>query len=127
MHIPFTPLTFFAALLTGSLSAYLAFKQDRNPYFWFGIGFCFGILGACAIFFAPGKKKNQSVPIEAAKPMVIQGPADKFWYYLTHDQAQMGPMSHDALTRAWHEGKISLTTYVWNEELPDWKLLQELT
>ena len=38
---------------------------------------------------------------------------------------QQGPMSHDALTAAWREGKLNLSTYVWNEELPEWKPLEE--
>jgi len=129
MHIPFTPLTFVAALFTGAIGAYLAYRRGRNPYVWFAIGSLFGILGVFALFFAPKKKltpqeETKIEPVELLPP--IQGPANKFWYYLTPDHQQMGPMSLDALTNAWRQGKISTTTFVWNEELPDWKPLQDL-
>lgn len=128
MHIPITPLTIFAALLTGALGAYLAHKRGRNPYIWFCIGSFFGILGAFAIFFAPKKTlpKPTQEPKEEAPFQTIQGPSDKFWYYLSPEHQQIGPMSLEGLTNALRQGKISLTTYVWNEELPEWKPLQDL-
>jgi len=129
MPIPITPLTLLAALLTGALGAYLAYKRGRNPYIWFCIGSFFGILGAFAIFFAPSRKKTLGnlQPISAPETaQTLQGPSDKFWYYLNPEHQQIGPMSLEGLINAWRQGKISLTTYVWNEELPDWKPLQEL-
>ena len=130
MQIPIiTPLTIIAALLTGALGAYLAHRRGRNPYIWFCIGSFFGILGAFAIFFAPSRKKNLSKPVPQPSVQLtptIQGPSDKFWYYLNPEHQQIGPMSLDGLTNAWRQGKISLTTYVWNEELPGWKPLQDL-
>jgi hypothetical protein len=130
MRIPITPLTVLAALLTGALGAYLAHRRGRNPYIWFCIGSFFGILGAFAIFFAPSRKKVLARLQPETAPELwtpkIQGPSDKFWYYLNPEHRQIGPMSLDGLTNAWRQGKISLTTYVWNEELPDWKPLQEL-
>lgn len=132
MQIPITPLTIVLAILTGALGAFLAKRRGRNPYLWFFIGSFFGILGAFTIFFAP--RKQRAAPKEERKedlpkielPPSIQGPSNKFWYYLNSDRQQVGPMSLDALTADWRQGKISLTTYVWHEELPDWKPLQEL-
>lgn len=121
---PFSPMMILAGLVTGSLGAYLAYKRGRNLYGWFFLGFFFGILGACAIFLTSGKKKPKEVKQEAPVPS-IQGPKDKFWYYLDPTHQRMGPMSLEALRLAWQQGKISLKTYVWNEELPEWKPLQE--
>lgn len=127
MPILITPLTIFAALFSGCLGAYLAYRRGRSPYSWFFIGFFFGVLGVLAIFFAPARKKVlvAAAPNPAPLP-TIQGPANKFWYYLDPAHQQMGPMSLDALTTEWRQGKIALTTYVWHEELPEWKLLQDL-
>lgn len=124
MHI--SPLMIVSAIVIGSLSSYLAYRRGRNPYGWFAIGFLFGILGVFAIFFAAGKKKAPMAADVKPEPIFyIDGPADKFWYYLDSMQKQLGPMSRDALTSAWKEGKVNLTTYVWHEEMADWKPLKE--
>lgn len=124
MIYPFSPAALIGASLIGGLSAYLAYRRGKSPYLWFFIGFFFGALGILFIFFSP---KPKPVPAEEPAPIIptIQGPKDKFWYYLDALHQQQGPMSHDALTAAWREGKLNLSTYVWNEELPEWKPLEE--
>ncbi|PIS01956.1 MAG: hypothetical protein COT85_07375 [Chlamydiae bacterium CG10_big_fil_rev_8_21_14_0_10_42_34] len=120
-----TPLMIFSAFAIGSIASYLAYKRERNPYIWFVVGFLFGIFGIFAIFFAAGKKK--SVPSTEKKEPVfnIDGPKDKFWYYLDNLQQRQGPVSHDALTSAWKSGEVDVSTFVWNEEMTDWKPLKE--
>lgn len=124
MYIPISPLMVVSAVVIGGVSAYLAYKRGRNPYAWFAIGFFFGIFGIFAIFFASGKKKP--IPIPKLEPVLtIQGPTDKFWYYLDPLNQQQGPMSRDAITIAWKEGKVDLSTFVWHEEMTDWKPLKD--
>lgn len=138
MDLTPTPVTIFIAVITAFLSAYLAKKRGRNPIIWFLIGLTFGLLGLFSIFFFPslkkGEKKGSVAPSKKAPyeeealaplPPTIVGPSDKFWYYLDPLNAQQGPMSFDALTRAFGQGKITGTTYVWHEDLSDWKPLQE--
>ena len=121
-----SPLMIVSALAIGSFSAYLAHKRGKNPYLWFLIGFLFGIFGIFAIFFASGKKKKRTrAPVQPKPVPTIQGPTDKFWYYLDPSHQQLGPMSRDALSAAWKEGKIGPATYVWHEEMPNWKPLKE--
>lgn len=123
MNISFNPIMIFGAALIGTISAYLAFKRGKNPYLWFFIGFLFGIFGIFAIFFTSPKKAPALTPKQPV--FRIEGPSDKFWYYLDPSNTQQGPMSRDAVNAAWKEGKINLSTYVWHEELPDWKPLKE--
>ncbi len=125
MHIPINPLMLVVAAIMGTISAYLAYKRERNPYLWFVLGFVFGIMGIFAIFFFP-KKKMPEAPIRQEPILSIHGPTDKFWYYLDLSHESQGPMSHDALTKAWKEGKVNPSTYVWHEEMPDWKPLKEV-
>ena len=125
MDLSFGPMTLIIACVMGSLGAYLAPRRQKNLYLWFAIGFFFGALGVFAIFFAPSKKKKTTETVFVPAP-TIQGPSDKFWYYLDSLHQQVGPMSLDALTTEWRQGNILTTTYVWHEELPDWKPLQEL-
>lgn len=117
------PLMIAIAPIIGAFSAYLAYRRGRNPYLWFIVGFLFGVFGIFAIFFATGPKKAKIPPLEPI--YTIQGPTDKFWYYLDPTHQQQGPMSREALANAWKEGKIDLSTYVWHEELPEWKPLKE--
>ncbi|MBX7066907.1 MAG: DUF4339 domain-containing protein [Parachlamydiales bacterium] len=123
MNIPFNPVMLIGAAVIGTISAYLAFKRGKNPYLWFFIGFLFGIFGIFAIFFTSSKKAPAPAPQQPV--FRIDGPSDKLWYYLDPSHAQQGPMSFDALNSAWKSGKIGLSTYVWHEELTDWKPLKE--
>lgn len=125
MPIQFSPLMIVSATFMGGVSAYLAYKRKKNPYLWFIVGFLFGLLGIFAIFFATSRKKPAPVVPKPEPVLTIQGPTDKFWFYLDPDNRQNGPMSRDSLTTAWKEGKLNLSTYVWHEEMPDWKPLKE--
>lgn len=134
MALPTTPAMIIAATLLGAITAVFAHRRQRNPYKWFFIGFLFGMIGLLALFLFPPKRRKPVVHLASEKEEqspsslpVIQGPSDKFWYYLDQARQQQGPMSHHALTSAFLQGKISLSTYVWNEDMADWKELQEVT
>ncbi len=117
-----------SSLALGSISAYLANRRGRNPYSWFTIGFVFGLLGVLALFILPLPRKKILQPA-AAKPTpqpYIDGPSDRFWYYLDENRSSQGPISHNALTQAWQSGSIRSNTFVWHEDLSTWKPLQEL-
>lgn len=117
--------TILGLLLNGSLAAYLAHKQKKNVYLWFGIGCALGLLGIIVLFFLHQQKKPARKKTTAPIPLPsIEGPKDKLWYYLDPTHTRKGPMSLDALTAEWRQGKVFSSTYVWNEELSDWKILE---
>lgn len=127
-----TPATIVSAVLFGLISTYFAIRRKRNPYLWFTIGFFFGMLGLFAIFLSPQRrkapKKKAPIPTPQEKPLpILPGPLDKFWYYLDPSHQQVGPMSHSAITKALREGLISQATYVWNEDMSEWKKVEELS
>lgn len=124
MPFQLTPLTVAIALIMGTLSATIAHRRGRNGYLWFFVGFLFGLIGMLAVFFMAPKKAVVKPILSAPAPQVT-GPSDKFWYYLDPAHAQQGPMSFEALTKAFGQGKISPSTFVWHEDLSDWKPLQE--
>lgn len=122
-----SPATLIAAFAFGAVGAYLAQKRKKNPYVWFCIGFFFGLIGLFAIFFLPLKQKRGRKRTAIVKPIpTIEGPSDKFWYYLDPTHNQIGPVSYQAITKFLHTGEISRTTYVWHEEMSDWKKLDDL-
>jgi hypothetical protein len=125
MYISFSPLMLVSATLCGGVSSYLAYKRGRNPFTWFAIGFLFGVFGIFAFFFASPPRKP--IPVPKPEPVLtIHGPSDKFWYYLDLQNQQQGPMSLEGLKGAWKQGKVDLATYIWHEELTDWKPLKEV-
>jgi uncharacterized membrane protein YfcA len=116
-----------AGSITGLITAYVANRRARKPIPWFFVGFCFGLLGLLFFFVMPQKKKPAPLPSVKPEPQpYILGPADKYWYWLDASHAQVGPMSYTALSNHWKQGKIKPETYVWHEDLTDWKPLQEL-
>lgn len=124
---------FFFWLIMGSISAYLAKKRGKNPLLWFILGTLLGVLGLFILFFMPKKKERAPQATEPSNevtidvtPQVKPSELEKFWYYLAAGNEQNGPMSFDALKRAFREGKISDATYVWNEEMEGWKRFGEL-
>lgn len=127
MDFSVSPAMIIVGFIMAGISSFLASKRGRNPYAWFAIGFFFGIFGIFAAFFASSKKKSpQEKQQEPKVPILkIDGPQDKFWYYLDPTHTQQGPMSKDALTLALKQGKVNLSTFVWHEEMSDWKPLKD--
>ncbi|HEY4255362.1 MAG TPA: DUF4339 domain-containing protein [Chlamydiales bacterium] len=124
---PNLPSLFLASGAIGLISAYLAHRRGKNPLVWFCVGFFFGALGIFAIFFSPNPKKKTPVETPTQPKPYLHGPSDRFWYYLDPSSSQqVGPMSYEAVSKAWKQGNISPVTLVWHEELVDWKPLQEL-
>ena len=123
-----SPFHLFFWIATGGLSAYLAKKRGKNPYLWFGIGMFLGVLGLFFLLFMPKQKKKVPEPKKEEGVTIDVTPSfkEKFWYYLGEGNAQEGPISFDALKRAFHEGKVSDTTYVWNEEMEEWQHFEKV-
>lgn len=121
MFVVSWPVLFFVSFCMGILGAYLAHRQARNPWVWFGVGFVFGFFGIFFLLSIP-KKKDSAIALPP-KPF-IDGPVDRLWYYLDSTRKQIGPMSYPALTLAWKKGDLNEKTLVWHEALPDWCALQ---
>jgi hypothetical protein len=136
--LPFTPspgISLIGSLIMGAIAAYIARRRGKNPYLWFGIGMLLGILGLFLIFFIPNKKRPSQTQDSLAKepivtlditPTVSASSKEKLWYYLSKSNEQFGPMSFDFLKKAFFEGKIKASTYVWNEELDNWKMFENI-
>lgn len=130
-----SPTFFLFWILTGSVSAYIGKRRGKNPYLWFAIGSFFGIFGIFFLFLMPKPKKvlqgapqttkDEGITIDIT-PEVDPTELEKPWYYLADENKQHGPMSFDALKRSFREGKISDGTYVWNEQMDEWRRFGEL-
>lgn len=105
----------------GPLSFNFAKKRGRNPIRWYTLGFFFGLISFCILMFLKPQKKQKA---PAKQPVIETKPTLSYWYYLDGDK-QVGPMSLDALKKAFIEDKVKDSTYVWSEEMPDWQLLDQ--
>ncbi len=125
--------------IIGAVCYHYSKQRGRNPYAWLAIGILFGVFGLIALFVLPPlngkavikKKGNQEpqAPLSEVKPKletVDPTHLSKLWYYLDNSNQQFGPMSLDALSKAWHEGTVNQTTYVWNDLMENWKRLEEV-
>ncbi len=125
--------------LLGYLCSKIALKRGRNPIVWFALGAILGLLAVIALYMLP--KKAMVLPAAGApitsqtmEKEVTNGSADDInrrppellWYYLDKEDKQYGPMSFYALQKAWDDDQIIGSTYVWNEEMDNWKTLENL-
>lgn len=131
MMFPFS-YTIIWSLVFGAVSAYIAYLKGKSPFIWFILGTLFGVFGILFLFLSPKPKAKKQNPKTEDKtttiditPTVSSADKEKFWYYLDPSNEQYGPMSFDALVREWKNSKISEKTYVWNENLDNWKPFSE--
>ena len=115
---------------TGSICAYLAGKNKKNPIIWFLIGMFFGLIGVFAAFYKfKYKSKKELLKLQqknVAKANTLPQEADKLWFYLDGDNNASTSMSAYALRKKIEEGVVSKISYVWNEEMPTWQRVSEL-
>ncbi|NGX38739.1 MAG: hypothetical protein KR126chlam1_00049 [Chlamydiae bacterium] len=122
--------SFLSSLAFGAISGYMAHQKGKNPYLWFFLGVLFGIFGLLFLLFGdramrPRQKSKKDETVIDITPTFDPEHKKFFWYYLGPQNTQNGPMSFDALTKAWTEGKVTKSTYVWNESLDNWKPFDE--
>ncbi len=128
--------TFFTILLSLTLGlgcSHLAKQRRRSPLHWFIAGLLFGIFALIVIFILPARRRratshSEALPSQKIPKLALLSPSheEKLWYFLDEQKSQMGPMSFDALSRAWVEGKIRENTFVWNESMENWQKFQEV-
>ena len=129
-----TPNLLLIYSFLGLAAAYFAKRTGRNPYIWFSIGTFFGILALITIYILNHRKNMvpvQTKPCNSQKPkeapdLSLKAKDSRFWYYLDKKHIQQGPISFTKLYSLWEEKEVSLSTYLWNEDLDDWKHLKEV-
>lgn len=76
------------------------------------------------------KKTKMHLPkkmVLSSKKTKIEPVQDhRLWYYLDPEKKQHGPMSLNVLQKNILEGKIGKKTFVWHDELENWKKAQDL-
>lgn len=113
-------------ILFGSICAYAAKKKNLNQLGWFALGFAFGVFALVVLTFIRPKKVAAALP-ELEPLFPSESPlTEKMWYYLTPEQEQVGPMSYNALERAYRADLISDETYLWNDDLDNWQPLSTI-
>lgn len=124
------------SLITGGLASYVAKKKGKDPLFWFFIGALFGMLGVFILFFFPTTEKKKKLAYAGPQQSDKDTPPSHTttlssflryeWYYLTKDEAQIGPLSFFSLQQEWHNKAIDDTTLVWNSSLSDWTPIKQI-
>ncbi|HRW58576.1 MAG TPA: DUF4339 domain-containing protein [Chlamydiales bacterium] len=102
-----------------------ALKKNKNPKTWFWIGFLFGWIGLIILLLSK-KRQNSSLIHKKPIPLLNIPNKDKLWYYVDSEKQQKGPLSFQRLQSLYQEKAISISTYVWNEAMDQWKKVSEL-
>jgi predicted PurR-regulated permease PerM len=123
--------SFLISILIAFACSHFAKKKGRNSSLWFMSGAFFGVFALIVLLFLPKLKRTaaqqaSSAPVKLLRAL-IPAQMSKFWYYLDEEKKQFGPMSFEALSRAWEEGEVQAHTLLWNEDLENWKRLDEVT
>lgn len=128
-----TFLTIAISILLALSCAHLARRRGRNPTTWFAAGAFFGVFALALLALLPTRKTNKHEQNTSSAPAQLPllstlhpSHTGKLWYFLNEDRTQCGPMSLDALSREWKEGRVKEQTYVWNEEMEQWQRFQEV-
>ncbi len=128
-----TFLSILLSLILGWGCSHLAKQRGRSPLNWFIAGLFFGIFALIVLFILPIRRRSEAshpelLPSQKTPKLALLSPSheEKLWYFLDEQKSQIGPMSFDALSKAWIEGKIRENTYVWNESMDNWQQFQEV-
>lgn len=117
-------LSLLLSIFLGMACSRLARHRGRHPTHWFIGGIFFGIFALILLFLLPARKQKPAAPTQPARPklnLLFPEHDGKLWYFLDEQKAQFGPMSLDALSRSFGEGKVNKTSYVWNEAMDNWQ------
>jgi hypothetical protein len=126
-------LKVLSSLAAGIGCYQIAKRRGQHPLIWFVLGLLLGIFALIFLCFMPLRKKKpipivQNIPTIKYPPLNIlhADHMDKLWYFLDEQKTQFGPMSFNALNRAWNEGKVKNHTFVWNEAMENWQRFEEV-
>ncbi|MFA5250118.1 MAG: DUF4339 domain-containing protein [Parachlamydiales bacterium] len=114
------------------IAAFLAKKRGQRPFFWFCLTFFFGIFGLGLFLFLNYRNQQRLRQIADHEAKALLKPQAKLfaspylWYYLNQQNQPIGPMSAKKLIEELEKGVISETTYLWHDEMENWKPLSEI-
>ncbi len=120
---------FLASFLFAFICSFLAKKSCRNPYTWFLSGFFFGIFSLLTLVFLNYMRAKNNLQKQAPPPPpnFAYIPHNEYlWYYLNGQEKAIGPMSLQKLFEEYKKGKIQFSTYLWHDQMADWRKLQEI-
>ena len=105
-----------ASLLIGYFTSKYAKNKNRRTDAWFVLGFMFGALAPLILAFLP--KLEPEAPTEEPPAIPTFYPPE--WYYLNEAHQQIGPLSLKEMREAYQNGSLQNSSYIWNEDMPDW-------
>lgn len=114
--------------LIGALTARLAKHKGRDPVMWFWFGVCFGIIAIMVLYFLKDQKEEEKLEILPAQEEEKQEKLESsgVWYILDQKHLPLGPLSFDDIKTKFKEGTLTMSSYLWHEEWPEWKRASEV-
>lgn len=127
-------------ILLGWVTSYFAQQRGRDPLIWFLIGMLLGLIGLLLLFILPpveeesgAQSPSEEAELSGEPKMVVEMLDEKSlpfqhlnWFYMDLDHKQIGPISFKQLKDTWMENKVGPGTFVWSEQMSNWKKIEEL-
>lgn len=116
-------LLFVTSTLFGFIASNMARKQNRDPGFWFLMGFFFGALSLLTLLVL--RRKDLSTP---HKKVVVPKTPLRFdeWYYLDSTHSPQGPIPFQDLAQLWSDKRLEKNTFVWSEGMEEWNPIEKI-
>lgn len=124
-------------ILLGIISAYIAFKKQRNPFGWFFVGFLFGLIGIVIAMILPPSdiSGNYSNPNNSQKLEILSEEVkDKAentitppifetsdWFYLNENKKAIGPFNEENLIKTLLTKENRKEIWIWKKGMTDWQ------
>lgn len=116
--------------LIGAISYKMAKHKGRDPILWFWLGTLFGVIALIVLYFLKDPRVQKTSPVLEKNPLPQDQGEKKdwigVWYILDQARAPIGPFSYDDIRSMFKEGSLTASSYLWNEEWPDWKLASDV-
>ena len=111
-------------IVLGWLAALGARSRGRSPMAWFFLGSLLGWWGLLLLYLLPPVfSEEEAPPAPPPAPLSMEPPND--WFYLDRTEVR-GPCTGKDLKEMWKAGRLTSSSWVWNESTVEWKKIGQV-
>ena len=118
-------------IVLGGLAAIGARSRGRSPVAWFFLGSLLGWWGLLLLYLLPPVFSEEVPPPVAQVVLPVEKPRfpveqSKDWFFIDQAKTVCGPLSGKDLKEKWSAGQLNASSWVWNENITEWKKISQV-